>query len=972
MKVTPLTRPFCCAVTIAIYWGWWQLAPGYAEDSAEQVAFFEAKIRPVLAEHCYKCHGPDKQEAGLRLDSRDGWSRGGQSGPAIVPGQPEQSLLWRAIRYDDTELQMPPDGKLPDRILADIAEWIRRGAVDPRKEPSGKTPEVSSRPGSGSRHWAYQPCRRPQVPYDPQDTWSFNAVDRFIWDRLRREGRSPAGDAADEVLLRRVYFDLTGLPPSLAERELYLGDRREDRWERLVDQLLASPRFGERWGRHWLDVVRYGESLTLRGFILSEAWRYRDYVIDSYNRDMPWADFLVEQIAGDLLGGSDWQEKQRRRIATTFWMLGNINLEEQDKRLLDMDLIDEQLDVVGRGILAQTITCARCHDHKFDPIPTEDYYSLAAILRNVEMLEHANVSKWLEIPLPLPEEQERYFAERERAVAQLEEKIQHLRQQLAAMEKPTSATPPTIVPVDALPGIVVDDTMAKRVGHWQTSQYAKRYIGDGYVHDQNADKGMKTITFHPRLPQAGRYQVRLAYTPGGNRASNVPVTIFSADGEVVVHVDQRREPPVEGHFVLLGTFRFEANDQGFVLVSNEGTDGHVIADAVQFLPADQPATSDKTGSPPQPNSQEIQLVRQELSQLETQLKSAKEEAAKRPRVISIRETGRLQPMRVHIRGNPQNLGREVSRGFLSVANFDPPPQWPCDQSGRRQLAEWLASPRNPLTARVYVNRVWHWLFGAGLVRTPDNFGTTGEEPTHPELLDYLACEFIEHGWSTKWLLRQLVLSHTYRLASVTDEGTLRADPENRLWSRAFRKPLEAECLRDAILFASGSLSLEMGGSTIRPQLTSDYGYEDRSLRRSVYVPVFRNALPEIFAVFDFADPSVVTGARNTSTVAPQALYVMNHWFPRLHAERTARRLLAESTSDDDLIKRAFLVLLGRLPTGDELAACQRFLQEDRLDGKAAPAEQRLNENVAPAEQQVERVTRLVHALFGCIDFRYIQ
>ncbi len=929
------------------------------ELSPADVQFFEAKIRPVLVEHCLECHGPTMQEAGLRLDSAEGWRQGGDSGPAIVPGEPEQSRLYQAVRYDDPELQMPPDGKLPDGVIEAIRDWIRRGAPDPRVAARSETSQPrNSASSSTDQHWAYRLPVRPEIPHTPDDRWSWTPVDRFLYAVWIHHGLKPTHNAPDEVWLRRVYFDLTGLPPTEEEIDRFLADRTPDRYERLVDQLLASPRFGERWGRHWLDLVRFAESLTLRGFVLPEAWRYRDYVIRSFNGDAPYDQFIVEQIAGDLLPPGDWQQQQQRWIATTFWMLGNTNLEEQDKRQLDMDVIDEQLDVMGKAILAQTVGCARCHDHKFDPIPTRDYYALAAILKNVQMVEHANVSKWLELSLPLPEDEERIIAAYEEQLAQLDRDIQLQKKLLSQLEKPAAGAPPTIVAIESLPGLVIDDTQAKRVGTWQVSQYTKRYVGSGYSHDQDTEKGSKTITFQPEFARADRYEVRLAYTPGSNRASNVPVTIFSADGEFTVVVNQKLEPPVDGHFISLGTYRFENNNQGFVLISNEGTDGHVVVDAVQFLlPEEITAERKKTADPEQ-----VAQVKEQLARLERQRKALADQAPRRPRVMSIRELGRIEPMRIHIRGNPHNLGPPVERGFLSVAHYDPPPEWPVNQSGRLELAQWLTSPRNPLTARVFVNRVWHWLFGAGLVRTPDNFGTTGQPPTHPELLDYLAIEFIEHGWSTKWLIRQLVLSHAYRLSSACEPTLLAADPENHRWARALRKRLEAECLRDAMLLAAGALSFEMYGRTFPDTLPSDYGYQDHSTRRSIYVPVFRNALPDIFQVFDFADPSLPTGARTTSTVAPQALFLLNHPFPRQQAELMASRLLekAPSTSADATahIVSLYRRTLGRYPTQREIAECRKFLEQDGA--------------TAEATGYRERLTRLVHALFGSIEFRYID
>lgn len=924
---------------------------------AEEVALFEKRIRPVLVQHCYECHGPETQRGGLRLDSRQGWAAGGDSGPAIVPGKPDDSLLLRAMRYDDPNLQMPPDGKLPEAVVADFNRWIERGAVDPRDGPhaadaaNGATVWDAQ---AAREHWAYQPVARPALPAVAGRDWPINAIDVFILQKLQERGLEPAAEAPAVTLVRRVYFDLVGLPPPPEVFDEFLAGSTDDAYERLVHRLLASPRFGERWGRHWFDVVRYGESLTLRGFILQDAWRYRDYVIESFHLDRPYDRFVREQIAGDLLPANTIEQQQRQLVATTFLMLGNHNLEEQDKAQLEMDVIDEQLEAIGRGFLAQTIGCARCHDHKFDPIPTGDYYALAAIFRGVQSLEHANVSQWLALPLPLPPAEERTLRASEEALAELERQIEDRLAALARLNAAAAQSTPTIIAADALAGVVIDDAQAKRVGTWQFSQYSKRYIGAGYVHDQNTEKGAKTLTFHPEVLRAGQYEVRLAYTPGENRATNVPVTVFSADGEYTVTVNQQQEPAVDGHFVSLGRYRFEDNGQGFVLISNQGTDGHVIADAVQFLPVEHaamPQASQAVDSP------QVQAQQAELADLQQRLERLKRESPRRPTVLGVRELGTVPETRIHIRGSVHNLGEAVPRGFPAAIGPRTPREFPADRSGRRELAEWLTSPDHPLTARVYVNRVWHWLLGRGLVGTPDNFGTTGERPTHPELLDYLTAEFIDHGWSTKWLVRQIVCSATYRQGTQADASTLSADPENLLYSRARRKRLEGECLRDAMLSAAGTLEFEMYGPTIKPGTVSDYGYEHRSLRRSVYVPVLRNALPEIFELFDFADPSVPTGARSTSTVAPQALFMMNHPFVHEQARAAAERLLAEPIVDQQQrLRRAFLRVLGREPRLGEVAACLGWLHSAAEDGSSP----------------LDAWTDVVHALFGSLDFRYID
>ena len=375
---------------------------------AERLAFFEKKIRPVLVDQCQRCHSAeavadDKLRGGLLVDSREGLLDGGDSGPAIVVGKPQDSLLIETLKYDG-EIVMPPKGKLPDAVIADFAKWIKDGATDPRDGKAGPAKQVGMTVEAGREFWSYKPVTNPPRPAVADAKWPTNAIDQFILAGLEAKGLTPTADADRRTLIHRVSMDLIGLPPTPAEVDRFLADPDPEAYTKLVDRLLASPRYGERWGRHWLDVARYAESLTLRGFVLKEAWRYRDYVIDSFNADVPVDEFFREQLAGDLLPADSLDDRQRQLIATTFLMLGNSNLEDQDKENLRMDLVDEQLDVITKGMLGQTVTCARCHDHKFDPIPTADYYALAGILRNIRGLEDSNVSMWMELPLPLPPE----------------------------------------------------------------------------------------------------------------------------------------------------------------------------------------------------------------------------------------------------------------------------------------------------------------------------------------------------------------------------------------------------------------------------------------------------------------------------------------------------------------------------------------------------------------------------------------
>jgi cytochrome c553 len=920
-----------------------------AAEAREGLELFEKRIRPVLVDRCYECHSAqsEKLKGGLHLDSREGILQGGDLGSVLVPGQPDRSRLLTALRYTDPDLQMPPKGRLPDGVIADFEAWIRMGAPDPRaKAAAAPLRKVGLSIAEGRRFWAYKPPVRPPVPEVKDAAWPAGDIDRFLLAKLEANNLHPAPDAPKAVQLRRLHYDLAGLPPSPEEVDAFVADSSPDAWEKAADRLLASPRFGERWGRHWLDVARFAESLTLRGFIFKEAWRYRDYVIDAFNADVPFDRFIREQVAGDLIEGGSLEERRRRLVALTFLTLGNTNLEEQDKKQLEMDVVDEQLEAIGRAFLAQTIGCARCHDHKFDPIPTRDYYALAGILKNARTLDHDNVSKWLEAPLPMGPAREAEARKHDEAVAALQARVKAARDAQVATRPATESTPDVLALKD-VPGIVVDDSQAVKVGEWMHSVHSARYIAAGYLHDKNAGKGEKSLTFQPELV-AGRYEVRFAYSHGTSRATNVPVTILSAEGEKVVAVNEQEAPPIDRRYVSLGLFRFE-NNQGYVMVSNEGTKGHVTADAVVFIPADSPVAT--TAAPaPGKAAKDSGLVKQ----LEAELKRLQESGPKRDRAMTVREEKDIRDTRVHIRGSVHTLGEPVARGFLQVALAGAPPALPADRSGRRELAEWLSSPANPLPARVTVNRAWHWLFGAGIVRTTDNFGTTGETPSHPELLDHLALGFIEDGWSLKRLVRRIVRSRAYRMSSAPPTRPVDADPENRLLWRANRRRLDAECIRDTLLAVGGTLSTgPVAGPTYPASLSSDFGYKHTGNQRSVYVPVFRNALPDVFEAFDFADTSVPTGRRDATTVAPQALFFMNHPLVREQARHAAERLLAEKLRDErSRVARAYRVTLGREPREAEAAIALRFLA-----GAAKPA---------------EAWSGLIHALFASAEFRYVE
>ncbi|MBL9186566.1 MAG: DUF1553 domain-containing protein [Opitutaceae bacterium] len=944
-----------------------------ALPSAADLEFFEKKIRPLLIERCYECHAAEKKvKAGLRLDHAAGWLQGGDSGPAVLPGKVDESPLIKAIRYTGLEFEeMPPKTQLPRAEIALLEEWVRRGAPAPN-EPApaavAATAEAGKKSGmtveEGKSFWSFVPPVNPPVP-NVAGTWPRTDIDRFIAAEWGSKGLRPAADAERAALLRRATFDLTGLPPAPEAIEAFVRDARPmpDAFAAVVDGLLASPHFGERWGRRWLDVARFAESSGGgRTLMFKDAWRYRDYVIDAVNRDVPFDRFIREQIAGDLLPAATPEARRRQIAATAFLALGPTNYEEQNKDQLRMDIIDEQLDTMGKAFLGLTIGCARCHDHKFDPIPTRDYHALAGILRSTHTLHNYtdNVARWVDAELPVE-------AEAELEIAAHAAKVAALEKQIAAVRKVATAARPASLAT--LPGLVLDDQRAKIVGAWKSSTAVKPFLGEGYLTDNNEEKGQRTITFSPVITQGGLYDVRLAYTAQPNRASNVPVTILHADGESTVTVNQRQAPPLDGHFVRLGQFRFEKDGAGYILVSTEGTDGHVIVDALQLIPA-EPATVVLAGTADGPKKAAKKTAAEpadpvarkaaaELRTLEADLKKLVASGPKRPVAMSVREaTGEIGDTEIRVRGIARNLGPKVPRGFLQVAMRGESPTFSPTESGRRELADWMASPDNPLTARVAVNRVWAWLMGAGLVRTVDNFGTTGERPSHPALLDHLAQRFVADGWSVKKLVRAIMLSRTYQLASAPAPDAARLDPDNRLFTHAPRRRLEAEEIRDAMLWAAGQLDLTLGGPNIGSgkaapgaMATSEYGYVFTDTRRSLYTPAFRNTRLELFEVFDFADINAPMAQRAASAVAPQALFLMNHPFVLEQARHAAERTLREPAADAAArIDLAYRRTLGRAPTAGEKQIALRHV----------------------ADASTEAWTEFHQALFASVDFRYLN
>lgn len=944
--------------------------------SAADMAHFEQRIRPLLIENCIGCHGPDKQKGGLRLDSRSGWQTGGDSGAAIVPGKLDTSHLWKAISYSDRDLKMPPKRKLKESEVADLRKWIEDGAPDPREETASSGGKSKAARADAS-FWSFQPPKVSEPPTVKNTTWPATEIDRFILAKLEQNNLSPAPDADAGTLLRRLSFDLTGLPPHQLHQS-------HSSYEKLVDDFLASDAFAERFTSHWLDITRFAESSGGgRSLPFKDAWRFRDYVLQSIRENTPIDRMITEHLAGDLMPFENAAQRRRQLTATGFLALGPTNYEEQDKGMLRMDIVDEQLETMGRAFLGMTIGCARCHDHKFDPVSTRDYYALAGILRSTKTLKNYtdNVAHWIDTPLPLDGEAESEMQKHEKQVTALTEQIATLKDDLRDAGSADLRSNKTISASD-LPGIVVDDTEAQKIGFWKTSTHFGPFIGQSYVSDNNEAKGEKTITFTPKLPKAGRYEIRVAFNAGPNRAESATATILHADGEDLKSFKLATGNLKGLQFASLGTFRFEANGQGFVLITNAASQGYVTVDAVQFLPVE--------GNTEEPvaakESDKAKEIKAKLASLEKQLKEWQKGRAERPEAMAVAEDEAPEDAKIHIRGSIRNLGAAVPRGFIQAALRPGAPTIPADASGRLQLAQWITSRDHPLTARVMVNRVWHWLFGAGIVRTTDNFGSTGEVASHPELLDYLAVKFMEDGWNLKRLVKEMVMSRTYRQSSEErrakgEESQSREasgpttlalspslDPDNRLLSRMNRKRLDAECIRDAMLEAAGALQRGFGGPGVQATAVDandqkiqnlEYGYPFSDMRRSVYTPAFRNVRHPLFEVFDFADINQPIGQRTTSTVATQALFLMNS--PKvIEQARAAADLVLKADADTTKrIQSAFQRSLQRPPSDAELSQVREFL-DSSTSGNASGEETR------------DVWARFIQTLWSMPEFRFLD
>jgi cytochrome c553 len=792
-------RALFCAIVLGCL-NWSVLSQNQLR-AQEDVRFFESKIRPVLVKHCYECHSTesDKARGGLKVDSRDALQRGGDSGPAVVGKSLEGSELYQALLYHDDGLQMPPKGKLPQATIDDFRQWILMGAPDSRGTAINPSVASAIDIDADRQFWAYQPLS-PTPPQVTTSEWPVTAIDRFVEVKLQEQGLTPVDDASPEVLVRRLYFTLTGLPPSPEDLQTWASmlrvasdANRQAAVAQLVDELLASDRYGERWGRHWLDVARFAESTGGdHNNLYQHAWRYRDYVIDAFNNDKPFDQFIREQIAGDLLPIESDEEWANNVIATGFLAIGVKSVGEEDQQRFFADLVDEQIDTTTRAFLATTVACARCHDHKFDPIPQADYYALAGIFRSTET--HYGLLK----------------AQARQATTLID---------LTGMGL-TAGTPELNAEEYAALVKQRDDAA-------QAIEDAMKKIRAG----ENVFRGLL------RKYRSDRDETEAALQAYSDRG----------------------QPRV----FAMGTQDRDAALPTRLLIRGE---------------LDKPAQFVERG------------VLQVLSPPKKQTLTALTKDA--------------------------NFRQHRTPGLPSLAHHS--------QSGRLELAEWIASPENPLTARVIANRVWHWMFGRGLVRTVDDFGHAGETPSHPELLNYLASRLIEENWSIKALIREIALSRTWQLASTYESQNYGIDPDNRFYWRMNQRRLEAEALRDAMLAVSGQLDVERPlGTYLREAGEGGVGQNvfEPVIRaidaktRSVYLPRVRSVLPEMLETFDAPDASLVTGSRDTTLTPLQSLFLMNNRFVQDQAAAISSRVMKQPANQR--LDYAYLLTLGRPPSPSE-------------------------------------------------------
>ena len=926
--------------------------------------FFDKQVLPILQANCLKCHGGEaKIKGGLRLTSREDILKGGDSGPAVVLEKSDTSRLLQAIRYQDG-LEMPPKGKLPDKDIAVLTRWvtaqipwgttIAKAAAPTTGAIAGKvTPE-------GRAFWAYQPVHRPATPKVKHESWVRNPIDAFVLARLEAKGLTPVGPADRTAWLRRVTYDLIGLPPTPEETAAYLADTSEKADERLIDRLLDSPHYGEKWGRHWLDLVRYAETHGYeRDNAKPFAWRYRDYVIDSFNKDKPYDQFLREQLAGDLLPNAT----PETLIATGYYRLGIWDDEPADPLQNRYDVFDGIVSTTSQVVLGMSVGCARCHDHKRDPIPQKDYYRLLAFFQDVTDMNTKNTRF-----VASPDDRiayEKQIRQHNTDESATDTELRRLARQFAdalAAKEPGRHFSSVDLSAEGEASLTTDARKAKTTWSYTFTRPAANWFQPDFMPKgwRRGPGGFGTLgtpgaivgtvwnakdiwlrqTFDLKeLPD--RLALDLHHDDDVEVYLN-GVQVYQAKGFKVKYIRQ----PLEQ--AACQTLKVGANVLAIHCRQEMG--GQYIDAGLVALPSTMPLVELVRHDGPSvwgPEKTQSYLA------LHRKLQDLRKQVFKEPgiEVMCVEERGQA-PTYVAIRGSAAAQGDRVTIGFpevLVASNAVIPPAPPAQK--RLQLADWLTRPDNPMTARVMANRLWHFHFGRGIVGTPNDFGKLGEMPTHPELLDWLADELVQGGWKIKRLQKMIMLSNTYRMSSRASADGLRLDPGNMLFWRFPMRRLNAEEVRDSFLAVSGELNLKAGGPSVYPPISKEVlagqsvpgqGWKtsppDEARRRSVYVHVKRSLQLPILAIHDQADTDSSCPVRYTTTVPTQALGMINGAFTNEQATALASRLEREAADPAGRIRRAILLTTCRQATDAEVAKDLAFVEELKTKGGMTPSE----------------------------------
>ena len=904
----------------------------FAEDKLDpkHVEFFEKRIRPVLAQNCYECHSSaTKAKGGLALDTRDALRTGGDSGEAIVPGRPEESLLIKAIRRGNPKLQMPPKTALSAEQIADLASWIALGAPDPRVGPPvGPGRKVFYTEADAKKHWAYQPIAKSVVPA-ANDPWVRTAVDAFILDKLRATKLTPAPAADKRLLLRRAHYDLIGLPPTMAETEAFLKDTAPNAFAKVIDRLLASPQYGERWGRYWLDIARYADNSGDRAGgnradpAFPFAWTYRDYVINAFNADKPYNQFILEQIAADRLPNAHKEDL----AALGFITVGKRFMNDAN------EVIDDRIDVVTKGLMGLSVSCARCHDHKFDPVPTADYYSLHGVFAssaddNAALADNTDTPEYREYVARKEQVQKDAHAyalkEYNTVLADLTKKAdEYLLQAQRFLDGKTASKQPAAVAREASLNAAALEQWIASLGGWQ--KQSNNIFAPWFEFTQLPEKGFAAAakTLAARVAANEKKQINLAVAKAfAGAAPQSLQEVAKIYLGIFVSIEKQMDGQYPTSYLLAAAGRSDAPQRRREIVKESMPPALVDADSEAIRKA-----LFTTGTPLGLDAREVGRVvgNRVRNRQQTMLAAITQLDSSHPgsplRAMALKDAAQPRDSRIFVRGERTNLGDRVPRQFLSLIEGDKRKPF-SDGSGRLEMARAIVDPKNPLTARVLVNRVWQWHFGEGIVRTPSDFGLRSEAPTHPELLDWLATSFMDKGWSIKHLHRLIMTSSVYQQGAVNSAAFAEVDPSNKLlWKWPLRR-LDLEATRDTLLVAGDNLDPAQHGRPVDLQ--------SGSARRTVYGFINRAELPGMYQVFDFANPDMTSAERIETTVPQQALFLMNSPFVLVQARKlAARSTVQHGEKPQDKVRALYEILFQRAPTAKETEAALAFVAKQQ-------------------------------------------